>query len=592
MEWARLAIQLAEGGESYTGRTSPHWYGPAAFWELCQAAGNRTVRELIESFDGCTGAKAGTIAAPFRGRAAGSLSRDEARQLLIDAQQEARPVPPHRLGRIGPDIDPSAGYSRTEGTFTHEGAGIPFVVEAWARPGEDALQVCINRTPITGEIDAYHTSDEDRARLSVFGCGLSHALKVGRDEISLRVNIVTPYMPITTDGKEPDLSQMVTEIADACAKAARRAKRMHPKAEPQSQKDIIRENLEEGCAKASGDGAYRFAIRQLFYALRPHIIQAAGKEPSNDYFAQVIGDIENAQGEIEGMYRDPRGILYHPHTAEEIPLGTIAVEKYRRPQWTFNKILYCEKEGFISILKEAGWPERHDCALVTSKGYASRAVKDVLDLLGEDGEPLEFFCVHDADAAGTMIYQALQGETKARPGRKVQIINLGLEPGEAEEMGLESETVESKGRRPVADYVGKEWAQWLQGNRVELNAMTTPQFIAWLDAKMRKHAGKVIPPAPVLSEALTEAVRETVREKIIAQVMKDAKIEQHTQEAIAKLMPKLRKVQRTLPARVKADLSRKPHRRWTSPIADAAAEIVATRLAVGRASPGRLEKSQ
>src|SRR3954451_2010671 len=92
--------------------------------------------------------------------------------------------------------------------------------------------------------------------------------------------------------------------------------------------------------------------------------------------------------------------------------------------WTFNKILYCEKEGFFPILKDARWPERHDCALMTSKGFASRAARDVLDLLGETDEELWFYCIHDADASGTMIYQALQEGTQARPGRKVHIINL------------------------------------------------------------------------------------------------------------------------------------------------------------------------
>ena len=37
---------------------------------------------------------------------------------------------------------------------------------------------------------------------------------------------------------------------------------------------------------------------------------------------------------------------------------------------------------------------------------------------------------------------------------------------------------------------------WLQTNRVELNAMTTPQLIEWLDEKMAEHGdGKLIPPA-------------------------------------------------------------------------------------------------
>src|SRR3712207_3419910 len=178
------------------------------------------------------------------------------------------------------------------------------------------------------------------------------------------------------------------------------------------------------------------------------------------------------------MYRDPRGTLYHPHIGQDIALGTLAVEEYERPGWTFNKVLYIEKEGFFEALKAARWPERHDCALVTSKGYTTRAVRDFLDLLADDDEPVTVFCIHDADAHGTMIYQTLVRETKARPERLVEVINLGLEPWEALAMNLEEEAVEQRARdTAVADYVlerpdGERWAAWLQGNRVELNAMT------------------------------------------------------------------------------------------------------------------------
>src|SRR5690606_33032572 len=122
------------------------------------------------------------------------------------------------------------------------------------------------------------------------------------------------------------------------------------------------------------------------------------------------------------------------------------------------------KEGFFEILKDARWPEQHDCALLTSKGQPTRAARDILDLMGESGEELVFFCVHDADAAGTVIYQSLQEATKARAARRVRIINLGLEPEEALEMDLQPEKLDKTrgGGRPVADYVATEWADWLQ----------------------------------------------------------------------------------------------------------------------------------
>ena len=77
------------------------------------------------------------------------------------------------------------------------------------------------------------------------------------------------------------------------------------------------------------------------------------------------------------------------------------------------------------------WAERHDCALMSSKGFSTRAARDLVDKLAEHDEPVDVFCVHDADAYGTMIYQTLQEATKARGARKIKIVNLGLEPWEA-----------------------------------------------------------------------------------------------------------------------------------------------------------------
>ena len=172
-----------------------------------------------------------------------------------------------------------------------------------------------------------------------------------------------------------------------------------------------------------------------------------------------------------------------PTRGEHIALGTLAVEQYSRPSWRFNKVLYSEKEGLFEALRAARWPERNDCALVTSKGFSTRAVRDLLDLIGDDGEPVTVFCIHDADAAGGMIFQTLQGATRARPSRRIEIVNLGLEPWDALELSLPVERIAARGRRSaIADYIqqrpdGQKWSEWLQRNRIELNAMTTPQFI-------------------------------------------------------------------------------------------------------------------
>ena len=290
-----------------------------------------------------------------------------------------------------------------------------------------------------------------------------------------------------------------------------------PNAERVSQKSVVLEHLDEVIAKVRGEEMYRFNQRQLLYALRPIVMNELGEELTRGDYNAIVTDFENENGEIEGMYREPRGRYYHPHRQETITLGDLMVADYERPAWTYNKVVYIEKEGFNEALKDNRWAERHDCMLMSSKGYTTRAARDLVDQIAEH-DACTIFCVHDANAHGTTIYETFQEETKARGARKITIVNLGLEPWEAREMGLGVEAVEEKDRsKGVAEYVleredGDYWKQWLQTHRVELNAMTTPAFIAWLDRKMAERGdGKLIPPPEVLEVELESELEEQVR---------------------------------------------------------------------------------
>jgi hypothetical protein len=281
-------------------------------------------------------------------------------------------------------------------------------------------------------------------------------------------------------------------------------------------------------------------------ACGPSIKEELHQELQLSNFTGIITDYESENGEIEGMYREPRGSITHPHRDETITLGTLMVEEYERPAWTYNKLVFIEKEGANEALKAVRWPERHDCAVMSSKGFSSRAARDLIDKLAEHNEPVTVYDVTDADAYGSMIHQTLQEATKARGARKVNIVHLGLQPWEAIEMGLEIETVEpGERRKAVADYVkaadesgehgtapnGDSWEDWLQGHRVELNAMTTPQFIAWLDRKMA--AGKLIPPSDVLEAEFEERIEAKVRANLTERILREAGFEAQVTTAIA-----------------------------------------------------------
>ena len=188
------------------------------------------------------------------------------------------------------------------------------------------------------------------------------------------------------------------------------------------------------------------------------------------------------------------------------------------------------------------------------------------------------FCVHDADAAGTMIHHTLQNETKARGARKIEVVNLGLEPWEGVEMGLEVEPVEKTDRRrAVAPYVSEHhaawrrwlfergcdsWSDWLQRYRIELNAMPPARRIAWLTKKVERYPPrKVIPPATGLHAERVGAAGAAVRDEL----EKRARIEERTAEilTLAEWPSKER-----LPEVARRYLERKHHRAdsWRSPM--------------------------
>ena len=581
--WAAVACRLGLLGTQYLGKSSPWWYDAGQFHELLYASGTRPVRELVASLDGCTGGRAGEIVARagLERVICRGISAPQAVRLLETARANARQVQPKRLGAIGPEAFPSHAYAIAYGMAnsgsTSPQAEIPFVVEAWAKvaPGRTGICACVNRTPTTGVLNAAR----DKRDIDAFGCGLAHAIATAPRNVNFEIwiNITTPYMPVTSDGKAPDLRPFLSEIRTAVSKAVRKAHR--PEAGHRvSQKDIVLDNLDGVIADVSGEGRYRFNQRQLLYRLRPIVRDELDEDLTTTNFQTIITDYEAQHGEIPSMYREPRGTIYHPHRGETITLGTLMVENYERPIWTFNKLVYIEKEGFSEALKAERWAERHDCALLSSKGFTTRAARDLVDLLAEHDEPVTIFCVHDADAHGTLIYETFQGETKARGARKIKIINLGLEPWEALAMGLEVETFKAGDkRRPVAGYVSehpceepeRDWAEWLQTKRVELNVMSTPKFIAWLDGKMTGY-NKLIPPAEVLATELSRSVEAKIRAEITERILREAGFENQVAagiEAIEKPSPAV------LVHGIRQLFQEEPDREWRNHIEAIALEL-------------------
>lgn len=83
-------------------------------------------------------------------------------------------------------------------------------------------------------------------------------------------------------------------------------------------------------------------------------------------------------------------MVYLPSTRHLLKARhALMVEQYERPIWTFNKVVYIEKEGANEALRTVRWAERHDCAVMSSKEFSTRAARDLVDKLAEHDEPVD-----------------------------------------------------------------------------------------------------------------------------------------------------------------------------------------------------------
>jgi len=590
--WGKEALLLARSGGGYQGKPSPFWYTAADLLAYLKET-DGTIRDLVTRFDSCSEVSVKALEAlNIPGKE--ELDLGHADILLGFLRKKGKPFNPKNRIKEGspvPGFPPS--YATGTGEYEIDGGAviIPFRVDAWAAVSEtEMLKLYVNRTPDPGTSTLTYSGEPKRNKRNqrfLIGKGVDGSYRwgvdatVGTDPVTLIVNITTPHAPCLSFGKERDLSGIVrSEVAAATVKKAVNMAVASAKGEkaprgerPVSQKDFLFARFHEAARVAGGDGKYEFSQRQLFYVMRPEFIEYFGKEPKWGTYTSILTQYENERGNIPGLYRDARGTLYVPHINREIPIGTKSVAEFKRPEWTFHKILYCEKEGFFPTLRAAKWPEKWDCALLTSKGYASRAVKDLLDMLEDDGEAVTCFCIHDADADGTMIYQTLVEATASRGKRKVEVINLGLDPAEALTMGLPSESVEKKNRKKkVARYIPFEWRSWFRKNRIELNAMTTPQFLSWLDSKMEQHGPKkLIPPSEVIREEFEAELLTKVDAAITERILKEAKAGEQIEVAFENAKEKV--LGENWEPEIIEALEENPTFGWRSPVTDIAGRI-------------------
>lgn len=551
---ARSSIALSGVGKTYTGPSSPWWYG---------------IKDLVRIFSDVTPVHCtvGTICQSFGlslddDRPARALDQEQTAAVLESLRTASKPIPPEDLGFIGKDCNPGwaqydgdVSYARRAGTTTTQaGAHIPYVVEVWVscsrsiHKGQGSVRTTtiINRSVTVAQINATSSPGS----IAINGCGLSRWVHgPGTGHYVVFVSVIAPYVQLATDGKEPSLAPFSEAIAETLRKACGAAHRaMERPDRAVSIKEAAWSVMVEAYRIASGDGRYPANARQIMYAARPDILRLTGKSELDDaYFTQTLLPDYVAEHGKETEWDvafDARGSFIEPHTGREVRLGTIDVRAYlgerpalgpvadltgseryptTGPKHRYSAILFIEKEGFTPLLQAARIAERFDIAIMSSKGMSTTAARLLLDRLAPKIETI--LVMHDFDVSGFSIFGTLHTDGRRYSFKNdLPIVDIGLRLTDVQQLGLQSEPVKTAGSWRSRSATLKEHGatqdeiDFLATRRVELNAMAADVFVGFLERKLVEHGvHKAVPERDILEHHARRMIEQQLAEKVLRQ---------------------------------------------------------------------------
>ncbi|CAK0750789.1 hypothetical protein CCP3SC5AM1_1720002 [Gammaproteobacteria bacterium] len=478
--------------------------------------------------------------------------------LLEAMKQGSRQVKPEALGVIGRDNfhhhliscgigENSIEYRKATGIVN----GLPYVLEVafGVFNSDDAgrmVRAGINWTPVLGiPFDELNEAMRD-ARID------------HEDGVALIVHLACPVIHYRDRGKTKafipmemgrDMERMVRLATKKFTEAKDRNRRIsrrdwnelltRHKEKNMSVKSAAALVMQEAYFHASGGGNLPANARQIMYAARPRIIELTGKtspwKNSATFTQRLLPDYLMEHSEEchnWDVVFDDRGHFEEPHTRIRIGIGTLAVRNHihdwhdlvddridniripdeintKGPVLRYRYALFIEKEGFDSILRQANIANRFDIAIFSTKGMSTTAARMLVENMSNHG--VTILVLHDFDKSGFTIAHTIKSNGRRYQFRKPpKVVDLGLRLDDIVAMNLTSEEVEYGKNDPrpklkeqgatqaeadflvtKSNFIGNQW----YGRRVELNAMDSPRFIAWLEEKLRSHGvGRFIPP--------------------------------------------------------------------------------------------------
>jgi DNA topoisomerase VI subunit B len=547
----------------------------------------------------------------------GAADAERVAALLRAMCQHSRPVKPKDLGVIGSDHwrKLCAGVGGRDDTFRYrriaeeDENGIPYVVEAAfaARP-HHATRAIVTGVNFSAAIGSpFRTFADEYEGLETLlveqRCGGGEPIVVllhltfphiafrdrGKTSLVLSEGIVTSILAAVQNVTSAWAKQCKAEERDKRREQQRWARLAHEKQDRVTTKDAAWQVMRQAYLKASNNGRLPAKPRQIMYAARPAILKLTGKEALNDtYFTQTLlpDYIETHPEECSdwNIVWDARGHFTEPHTGREVALGTLEVRRYLSltasqppieisspvhystvgPEHRYDTLLFVEKEGFSPLFATVELGDRYDLAIMSTKGMSVTAARMLIDRLSRRGLK-RILVLRDFDVAGFSIFGTLgTSGRRYRFTNDVSVTDLGLRLADVEAMSLQSEPAaldksEWQKREATLRRHGATKAEiaFLKTRRVELNAMTSPELVAFIERKLAEHGvGKIVPDADIveaharrlIERGLAHAAFDQLRPKIIKQ-------------AKAAILPA------DLRQQIEAELAKDPTKAWDDALA-------------------------
>ncbi|MDD2390718.1 MAG: ATP-binding protein [Desulfobacterales bacterium] len=563
-----------------TDKTSPHWYDQQALSRLIfshislskKDGIDLTLRDFVRQFQGLTSnvkAKKICQSLPEINRLNDFENDQDSIPVLLESMQlEAKPVSSKSLGVIGKEHFQTV-FERLYGVkrYWYKKVscivdGSPYIFEVGVAETVNACDACfcgINFSP-TFEDPLSDTSIPcaDLDGYAAYGIkNFFNSAKVVSEpkydrSYAKAVHLICPSLTFKDRGKTRVTipSKVSVEISKAlwtacrtisreakqrerdAAKAQReQARRVQSKPIEPSLVDVVRFCLCDAYNSGTNNGSNDISVRDLYYEIRPLIQKYTSKSLEYNYFSQtILPKYRRGINKLRRLYYKPRGVLYEPHSGRELQLGTKEVESYDFPSWLYNKILYIEKSGVAQILCDSGLPERYDMAVISAEGYASEAIRVLLENADKE-QDYQIFVWHDADPHGYNIARTIAEETERMPGYSVQVHDLGFFLSEAIEMGLQTETFTRKKSLPQSLVLNAIEREYFIGEkkgknswaceRVEINAMPVSQRPEYIERKLQEAVacGKVIPAKEELPRLADNIYSDTVEDLIQSEII-------------------------------------------------------------------------